>query len=66
VKAPGGSHPLAPGARCELRVDDDVAHSFEDKPGPIDPAADADSKQRSVQFLRDLGCLPAVAQPGTW
>lgn len=50
---------LAAGNRCELHIYAGVGHSFEDKPGHIDPAVDADSKQRTLQFLRDLGWLPA-------
>jgi len=50
---------LAAGNRCDLHVYAGVGHSFEDRPGHIDPAVDADSKVRTIQFLRDLGWLPA-------
>ena len=49
----------AAGNRCELHVYENVGHSFEDRPHHIDPAVDADSKVRTIQFLRDLGWLPA-------
>ena len=49
----------AAGNRCDLHVYEGVGHSFEDRPHHIDPAVDADSKQRTLQFLRDLGWLPA-------
>jgi acetyl esterase/lipase len=51
----------AAGNRCELHLYDHVGHSFEDAPGHIDPVVSADSKQRTLQFLRDLGMLPAEA-----
>lgn len=50
----------AAGNRCELHIYDHVSHSFEDTPGHIDPAVSADSKQRTLQFLRDIGMLPAA------
>jgi acetyl esterase/lipase len=49
----------AAGNRCDLHIYDHVGHSFEDAPGHIDPAVAADSKQRTLQFLRDIGLLPA-------
>jgi len=49
----------AAGNRCDLHVYENVAHSFEDRPHHIDPAVDADSKVRTIQFLREIGWLPA-------
>jgi acetyl esterase len=48
----------AAGNRCDLHVYENVGHQFEDAPGHIDPQVSADSKQRSLQFLRDTGMLP--------
>ncbi len=47
----------AAGNRCELHVYENVAHEFKDASGHIDPQVSADSKQRTLQFLRDLGLL---------
>lgn len=49
----------AAGNRCDLHVYDGIGHSFEDRPHHTDPAVDADSKQRTLQFLHDIGWLPA-------
>ena len=47
----------AAGNRCDLHVYENVGHQFEDAPGHIDPQVSADSKQRSLRFLRDVGML---------
>lgn len=57
----------AAGNRCDLHVYEKVGHQFEDAPGHIDPQVSADSKQRSLRFLRDVGMLTpedaTAAQP---
>ena len=55
------------GNRCELHIYENVGHSFSDRPNHIDPQVSADSKKRSLQFLRDMAMLPgeqiAAGQP---
>lgn len=48
----------AAGNRCDLHVYENVGHQFEDAPGHIDPQVSADSKQRTLHFLRDVGLTP--------
>lgn len=48
----------AAGNRCDLHVYEKVGHQFEDVPGHIDPQVSADSKQRTLHFLRDVGMAP--------